>query len=122
MGGHARIYRQICPRASHTHAHRPFWPLVSTMLSQLLTYASTLGAAWLLYGLVSLIRHRLMIKNVVWLAIQQETSQITNPLSQPKPPWSPIYGHLKLMADAMALFPENMHPHVIFTYLHKKYN
>ncbi|KAB5536407.1 cytochrome P450 [Coniochaeta sp. 2T2.1] len=40
----------------------------------------------------------------------------------PKPPWNPIYGHLKLMADAMALFPENLHPHVIFTYLHKKHN
>lgn len=36
-----------------------------TMLAQILTYVLTLGAAWLLYGMVALIRHRLMIKDVV---------------------------------------------------------
>lgn len=41
---------------------------------------------------------------------------------QPKPPFHPIWGHLKLMGEAMAVYPPHVHPQVILTYLHKKYN
>lgn len=40
---------------------------------------------------------------------------------QPKPPYHPILGHLKLMDDCMKLFPPNPHPHTVMKYMHEKY-
>lgn len=41
---------------------------------------------------------------------------------QPKPPHSWLLGHLKLFGEVMAMYPPNVHPQMIFTYLKQEYD
>ncbi|KAJ4397037.1 hypothetical protein N0V93_001261 [Gnomoniopsis smithogilvyi] len=64
----------------------------------------SLGTAALLYGILKLVLHRRKLRDV------------------PKPPCSLFWGHLKLFAEVSALYPPNMHPQVVFTYMKQKYD